>query len=167
MLVVSLSEELLYELKRVVQQLNDLSYSKKLPLLSNNSIGQHVRHILEFYECLLKGTDTGVVDYDSRERKMILEQNGQEAITFIEYINSKINSVSAKDLLLSYQNGDRSQTIPTSFERELAYNIEHALHHMAIIKISVQSDFPSIELPEHFGVAPSTVKYLRSVNVHG
>jgi hypothetical protein len=44
-------------------------------------------------------------------------------------------------------------------ERELAYNIEHTIHHMAIIKQSIIEHFTYIDLPEYFGVASSTVRY--------
>jgi len=49
--------------------------------------------------------------------------------------------------------------IPSSFARELLYNIEHAIHHMALVQVAVQNAFPTIELPQHFGVAYSTVQH--------
>ncbi len=49
--------------------------------------------------------------------------------------------------------------IPSSVARELLYNIEHAVHHMALIQVAVTNAFPSIELPPHFGVAYSTVQH--------
>ena len=44
---------------------------------------------------------------------------------------------------------------------ELVYNIEHAVHHMAIIRIAVQHEFPDLALDDEFGYATSTLKYLR------
>jgi hypothetical protein len=32
---------------------------------------------------------------------------------------------------------------------------------MAIIKISIKLQEPDFEMPEHFGVAPSTLRYLK------
>ena len=57
---------------------------------------------------------------------------------------------------------EASVRINSSVERELAYNIEHAIHHMAIIKIAVNTVFPRVQLPQNFGVAYSTVRYQKS-----
>ena len=66
-------------------------------------------------------------------------------------------------LEVSYGKTDKdSVKIKSSLERELAYNIEHAIHHMAIIKIAVQTVFPKVKLADNFGVAFSTVRYQKS-----
>ncbi len=49
--------------------------------------------------------------------------------------------------------------IPSLFYRELLYNIEHAVHHMAILRIALEADFPHVPLAEHSGVAYSTVQH--------
>jgi len=49
-------------------------------------------------------------------------------------------------------------SIPSNYYRELAYNLEHTIHHMALIRVGV-NEVSSIELPVEFGVAYSTVKY--------
>ena len=38
------------------------------------------------------------------------------------------------------------------------YNLEHAIHHHALIKVGLKI-MTKIELPESFGVAPSTIQY--------
>ena len=55
--------------------------------------------------------------------------------------------------------GEDEVAIQSSFYRELAYNIEHAIHHMALIKIGVRALRETIKLPDYFGVASSTVRY--------
>ncbi len=54
--------------------------------------------------------------------------------------------------------------MPSSFHREVAYNIEHAIHHMALLKVAVNQTLHYIQLPENFGVASSTVRYQESTN---
>jgi len=51
----------------------------------------------------------------------------------------------------------------SSYFRELQYNIEHAIHHMAIIKIAIGACFTEVELPANFGVAYSTVRYQKQL----
>jgi len=55
--------------------------------------------------------------------------------------------------------------IKTNALRELAYNIEHAIHHMAIIKIGINEVSPYILLPSAFGVASSTIRHLKKQKI--
>jgi hypothetical protein len=47
----------------------------------------------------------------------------------------------------------------TNYFRELTYNIEHAVHHMAIIKIGIREVANYVTLPADFGIAASTIRY--------
>lgn len=47
-------------------------------------------------------------------------------------------------------------SIATNFYRELLYNIEHCIHHQAIIKIAMLH-MGKTQIPAHFGVAKSTM----------
>ena len=47
----------------------------------------------------------------------------------------------------------------SNLDRELVYNIEHAIHHMALIKIGIKEVAPQLQLPEGFGVANSTIRH--------
>ncbi len=52
--------------------------------------------------------------------------------------------------------------IASNFYRELIYNIEHAVHHMAIMKIGVLEVAPYVSMPLDFGVAVSTIRHKKS-----
>jgi hypothetical protein len=41
------------------------------------------------------------------------------------------------------------------------YNLEHTIHHMALIRIGI-SEVSDIRLSENYGVASSTIKHLQS-----
>ena len=56
------------------------------------------------------------------------------------------------------ENSSDLNQIPTNYFREIAYNLEHAIHHMALIKIGI-NEVSDIILPQTFGVALSTIKY--------
>jgi hypothetical protein len=66
------------------------------------------------------------------------------------------------DLVLqqSYlNNNDELISTATNFYREIMYNIEHAVHHQALIRIGIHALQPEISLPRAFGVADSTIQY--------
>lgn len=151
----------LYQLKTLALHLKDEGYTQSLDLLSGNSIGKHYRHIIEFYQCLLN--TQGVVNYDKRKRSLDLENNADFAI---ETINTIIAALENEPIVddCNYEadfsdNGGENIKVKTSFAREMAYNIEHTVHHMAIIQIVVKHYFPQITLEEGFGVAASTLRY--------
>jgi hypothetical protein len=52
------------------------------------------------------------------------------------------------------------QQLETSLFRELAYCLEHSIHHEALIRIGVEYLDRGTILNEHFGVAPSTARHL-------
>jgi hypothetical protein len=62
-------------------------------------------------------------------------------------------------LKTDYSGKGTGQMNNTSYNRELVYNLEHAIHHMAIMKIAVDNAFPQVQMPENFGVAYSTIRY--------
>ncbi|MFM9944104.1 MAG: DinB family protein [Bacteroidia bacterium] len=165
MLVSKVSKNLLEELNYVINQLTNSDYSKPLHLLSGSTVGQHTRHILEFYQCFIEGNSAKEIDYDLRKRNIAIETDTDFASNLIDKINESIDQTTDSNIILKFNNGDECQFISSSIERELVYNIEHAIHHMAIIKIAIISNFSNVILPPNFGVAPSTVKYHRQ-NVH-
>ncbi|HEX8061527.1 MAG TPA: hypothetical protein VF473_11360, partial [Cyclobacteriaceae bacterium] len=58
-----------------------------------------------------------------------------------------------------YSNDSHEEsTVETTYYRELVYNLEHAVHHMAVIKIAIRST-TLIDIPVDFGVAAATIKY--------
>jgi hypothetical protein len=153
--------EALNQLVSVVEQFQKSDYAKPLVMLSNNSIGMHIRHILEFYECLLNGYENEIVEYDNRPRRQQLEESPFHAIAFANELNLKLQHLNDKPLTLnsnlSYATTG-SIPISSSYFRELTFTNEHTIHHFAILKIVLISSFPEIELPENFGLAYSTIR---------
>ena len=82
----------LFELKELLQNLSEEQYSRPSDMLSGASIGQHFRHILEFYYCLIEALDTGMVNYDNRKRNKQIETNPSAAKTAIDNIISVLDS---------------------------------------------------------------------------
>lgn len=157
------------QLRSVLYGLPEVDYRRSLEILSGSSVGQHVRHILEFYQCLEEGYDSAEVNYDARKRNLQMEQSPGYSIQKLEEFEFFIKSAdSQKSLVLFYSYDEievqEVQSIISSLDRELLYNLEHAIHHMAIIKIGIKSIHPDFMFPENFGVASSTVRHQQHVH---
>lgn len=156
----NVSQELLDDITAIILQLKDEDYGLGLSVLNGNSIGKHIRHILDLYECLTDCADTGILNYDNRKRNLTTETHREFAIEKIKNIGQKVkNSDLKRELILKQKLSGLYCEIKSSMERELLYNIEHSIHHLAIIRIGIENNFHYVEIPENFGIAHSTVSH--------
>lgn len=157
----------LKQLQEVLEQSSTEEYNENLEILFQSTIGMHVRHIVEFFQCLEKGVHSGKVNYDARLRDIRIEKDKNYAIATIKDIIEGVKIFEEnKNLLLcaSQDLGHMQYEIPTNVWRELSYLIEHSIHHMAIIKIAYESNYKHIRIDEKFGFAYSTIKYKQDVH---
>ena len=152
-------ENLLSQLHETLNELSMDQYTQPVDVLSGATIGQHTRHVLEFFIELNVGYNNGVVDYDRRKRNHTIESDNRIAAKQLQLILAGIVKPD-KHLILNTDYGidGTGCKIKTNYYRELAYNLEHTVHHMALIRIGVSS-VSSLQLPAEFGVASSTLKF--------
>jgi hypothetical protein len=154
-------EPVLLQLASAIEEVSENAYKQKSTLLNGSTIGGHTRHVIEIFQCLLQGYEIGIVNYEHRKRDMLIETNKDFAVALLQEISSKI-ALTNKSLRLEgfYSNEADCEncSIQTNFFRELVYNLEHCIHHMALIRVGIQ-EFSAIVLPANFGVAPSTIQY--------
>jgi len=147
------------QLATLLNALNQEQYQRELALISHASIGKHVRHILEFYECLFNGIPVGIVNYDARKRKAALETELHTAQKIIDAIVLNIDTLDLQKHLQLEADFETSISLKTTVERELLYNLEHTVHHLAILKIAVNHYWPETDLNPNLGVASSTQRH--------
>lgn len=156
-------KDILKQLEAVLNKIKEEDFTKPIPTLNNSTIGQHIRHTLEFFTCLMHNCENGVVNYDKRDHDKMIESDKDLALTVINDIGTFLDkSEEDTELVLEVNysfSDDVSTKIRTNLLRELAYNIEHAIHHMAIIKIGLKEIASYVTVPSHFGVAISTIKF--------
>lgn len=155
-------QQTLGELNGVMCLLTEQQFSRSLPIFSGSTIGMHARHVVEFYQCLLEQSfDSQRVNYDNRSRDLLLQTNLDYFIQTVESIISTLDTMGEKQLKhpLSIATDDGDDVMISSLSRELQYNLEHTIHHAALIKIGILSQVPDATLPPSFGVAPSTIRY--------
>lgn len=148
------------QLTETVQQISDLEYITPCRNLSNNTIGQHVRHIIELFQCLENGYVPAVVNYEKRKRDTAIETSRELAVSLLKDISKGLDKPN-KEMTLEasyYDEASDALKIATNYHREVAYNLEHTIHHMALIRVGI-NEVCVMKLPEDFGVASSTVKH--------
>lgn len=145
------------ELIGLLEQLSDAEYSFPCPELSGESIGEHTRHIIEMYQCLQKQYHSGVVNYDLRARNQQIQTDSLFAITQIEEVKASLN-LANKALVLQQVIDGETIVIESNYTRELLYNLEHCIHHQALIKVGLLR-CQAIAIDANFGVARSTIAY--------
>jgi hypothetical protein len=150
------------QLSDSLQQLSDAEYVQPSKVLFNATIGQHTRHIIELFTCLLNGYESGSVNYEKRKRDFKIETERSFAAGLLKEIYHSLDNPNKAIVLEAADYADIAEliAIPSNYYRELAYNLEHTIHHMALIRVGI-TDVSTIELPDQFGVAFSTIKYRR------
>ena len=155
--------EKLEEISELTNSLSSELYAKKFNYLSEATIGQHIRHILEFYIEFENGLTNRNINYDKRKRDLNLETNlsycAKELNRIIEFINT-INKDEAIEVVVNYSDEGDDLLLKSSLYRELAFLVEHTVHHMAIFKPALILE--NISISDTFGLAASTKKYRNS-----
>ncbi len=136
------------------------------PASYGSGIGAHFRHVLDHYRSFLEGVTVGLIDYDNRERDTDEERDLGVALESLAALAARVEAAevdveaSVRVKVRASLEGEDLHS-QSSFGRELQFLVSHTVHHYALIAIAsrMQGIFPD----ESFGVAPSTLKFLNSV----
>jgi hypothetical protein len=161
--VAEASVKILDSIKSLLYSIPIDVYTKPDHILSGATLGQHFRHIIEFYQCIVDVNEQEIC-YDDRKRDLRLEKSIDFIIMKIDQINNSIANLNSETPIqtLSKFSSDpieKKIKINSSIGRELSYGFDHSIHHLAIIKIALEINHPEINLPKGMGVAPSTLQY--------
>ena len=143
------------------------TYIQPVPAAFNGSIGGHYRHCLDHFSSLLRGLGAELIDYDQRERDLRLEREPELALALTRQMRNALAAISPEQLStpiwarceVSYEHG-HSPVTHSTLGRELVYAIAHGIHHYALI--AVMARLMGVDVPPHFGVAPSTVNHTKT-----
>ncbi len=149
----------------LVRRMPDDLYGNNDSPYFQSGVGRHIRHILGFFQCFLTGQG-GKINYDARNRDERMETDRDYAIREIEAAMKSLSAVcagngKAGDLLVKI---DELDNLPgdtgfsrSTIQRELQFLASHTVHHFAIVAMILK--IQGFEIPEEFGVAPSTLRY--------
>lgn len=162
MIFLQLSQQL-QALHNLLLAISDHQFTTKITHLGNVSIGSHSRHIIELLQCAINGYPKGEVDYFYRTRNLDLETNRVLAIAVLKQLEMEVQLPDKQLVMVVEKTAGLAESpqVFTTYLREIVYNREHAIHHLALIKVAL------IELKleitnKDFGMAYSTIQYLSS-----
>jgi len=148
------------QLSQILDRLSQEDYS--ISKNERSSIGGHTRHIIEFMQALTDKQD--IANYDARKRNLQLESSKEHAQAALKIVIEDIHAVLKKDgadkpvhMVEQLSNTGVSLPILSTLGREIAYTIQHGIHHIYIIK--TQAEVYGVALDHDIGVAPATVTY--------
>jgi len=152
------------QLAGLLREVDAPSYARPIALFDGSTLGQHVRHIVDFYYCLLRGIDLGCVDYADRERNPLIEQDPLQALRSLDEICRRVGRLPETQAVTVWADfsADRREArvrLQSTVGRELLFAYDHAVHHLAIIRIGIKAAFPNLNIDEQLGIAPATLKY--------
>jgi uncharacterized damage-inducible protein DinB len=156
--------ETLTQGESLLAEISDETYTQRVPIAFNASIGGHYRHCLDHFRSLLDSATHGDLNYDHRERGTLVENDRFAALNATRELREGFKDLEPKVLLrplavtckTSYA-ANRSQVSPSTVGREIMYSVAHAVHHYALI--GVMGGIMGLRMPPGFGVAPSTLKH--------
>ena len=160
--------ETLQQGEALLTEISNETYTRKVSIAFNASIGGHYRHCLDHFRSLLDSAMDGDLNYDHRERDTLIEKDRYAALNATRELIEGYECLDPAFLMrplavtckTSYAT-DGSQVSPSTVGREIMYSVAHAVHHYALI--GVMGGIIGLQMPRGFGVAPSTLKHQATV----
>ncbi len=109
------------------------------PTPHHGTVGAHLRHCIEYFRCFFGEERTGSIEYDARERDLLLETDRERSRRAIVEIIEKLRSLGSSDLHRTVQihqvlaPDTAPELVLSSAKRELMGLSEHTIHHLAIL----------------------------------
>ena len=137
---------------------NDILTNKSIaPYYS--SVGSHLRHILDFYNCILKPNN--VFDLTDRNRNQAVESDCSSALGYLDELTKSLKNLDTIDLTRKVcvfdDLGSGKVEIEYIYGSLLAQANSHAIHHYAIINYILDGLNVSVS-DKDFGYNPTTPK---------
>ena len=125
-----------------------------------SSIGGHIRHILDFYDCILNRVDIGKIDLTARKRNKNVETYCEQALDYLNDIITRLKTIDndmGSHVTVIDDLGMGIVEMPYTYAALLAQANSHTIHHYAIINYIL--DRLGIAIKDAtFGYNPTTPK---------
>ena len=142
-----------------MQSIDDVQYSDNATAPYYSSIGIHMRHILDVFDCIFRGLEEGLIDLSDRQRNELAETKVEVGIRYFEEIIERLRTLDPGQLgQMVRVRDDLGMGMVTADYTVAAALIQahsHAIHHFASIGYIIARQ--GISLPDvDFGYNPTT-----------
>ncbi|GAA5992264.1 hypothetical protein JCM11641_002725 [Rhodosporidiobolus odoratus] len=169
------------DLLRIVS--NDDLLTQQSKLSPGSTVGKHLRHLADHYAALFASLEAAGaptcpsssspsstnralhLNYDNRKRNVAAENSHPAAVEQFERLLERLERLTESGKGIDPEREVRLEAVTpvrvevgSTFARELWFASFHAVHHFALIRVIVCGELGQ-EVPEDFGVAPSTLKH--------
>ncbi len=143
--------------------LNNEQYQFKCLHLGQASIGGHTRHIIELLKCAIDGDQVDRIDYINRNRNFEIQENKYLAQDILlQFMSQIFKEDKILNLAVEGLESLPEFDISTTYLREIVYNTEHTVHHLALIKVAlIEMNLDIVN--SDFGMAYSTLKFNKTI----
>ncbi len=162
--LVAAGIEILAQAEELIGKADAEQYAKIVNPPFSASMGQHYRHVIEHFSCLVDGLTSGEVNYDGRKRDRRIEIEREYALFETRKLMGMMGEWNREALdtpcqVVSSVGYDLQapEALRSNVARELSYCIGHAIHHYAIIRLICSH--VGVAVPDTFGFAPSTLRH--------
>lgn len=144
---------------KLLQTIDDTQYSNNSIAPYYSSIGIHVRHILDVFDCIFEGLETNSIDLSARKRNELAENKVAFGLTYFNETITQLEALKKNDLNVMVKVKDDLGLGVVTADYTLASVLiqahSHAIHHFASIGYIIFQ--LGIELPDtDFGYNPTT-----------
>ncbi len=143
----------------LLNSINDEQYANNSTAPYYSSIGIHMRHILDVFDCIFKGIEAKQIDLSARERNELAETKVAVGLAYFDQIMSQLKEIQVGDLdnMVEVKDdlGMGMVTANYTLAAALIQAHSHAIHHFASIGYIISQ--MGINLPDgDFGYNPTT-----------
>ena len=160
---ISGAQQLINQIIQTIEIVTIEDYDKPLAIYNDSTIGGHFRHIYDFFNCIVIQANSTKIDYCNRCRDPRIESDRAYAIAKFIDLGVTLTSLDEDARIVVHADFELASgvrpTVKTTIGREVMYAYDHAVHHLAIVKIGIKSIIPDVEIPQGLGVAASTIRH--------
>ncbi|MEQ3655052.1 MAG: DinB family protein [Dokdonia sp.] len=143
----------------LIDDISQQTYTDQSVAPYYSSIGSHIRHALDFFDCIICGLQDNKIDLTARKRDERIATDRAYAKKHIEDIQEQLSSFTTvnTDYLLHVTDnlGQGKVSIMYTLESILAHANSHATHHYAIIAYMLAALKVDVAI-SGFGYNPTT-----------
>lgn len=158
---------LIDDMLQILSKIEERDYNLALEVYNQSTLGKHFRHIYDFFNCLIIQAANPEIDYCFRSRDPKIEEDihfAKEAFTQLKYKLTDLDESRQIRVHADFEIGDGERpVVSTTLGREIMYAYDHAVHHLAIVKIGLKVLYPDQKINESLGVAASTIRHQHAV----